>query len=163
MSNNIIVDNGKIKEVENIKQLRNILGVELADNLISCEKVLLVEGPTDVKLLSNLLPLLRSEIKEKIKNGKLIILSTSGTKNLIQYANFYKNVLCDVVVLTDLDTEGRRVYDKILSDKLLDTKSVFFVNNDNSSSNKDSELENIIKPNYIQQFITKNLPEFSIE
>ena len=162
ISNNIIVDDGKIKKVKDIKQLRNILGVELSDNLTSCERILLVEGSTDAKLLLNLLPLLISEIKDKIKKGQLIITSVGGAKYLIQYVNFYKNVLCDVIILTDCDKDGHGVQDKIISEHILETKSMFFVDNVNYP-NKNSELENIIKPNYVEQFMLNHLPEFNIE
>ena len=161
VSNNIIVDSGKIKKVKDIKQLRNILGVELSDNLISCERILLVEGSTDSKLLLNLLPLLNPEIKDKIRKGQLIISSVGGTKYLSQYVNFYKNVLCDVVVLTDCDKDGHDVQDKLLSENILETKSMFFVDNVNYP-NKNSELENIIKPNYVEQFMLSHLLEFNL-
>lgn len=161
VSNNIMVDSGKIKKVKDIKQLRNILGVELSDNLISCERILLVEGSTDSKLLLNLLPLLNSEIKDKIRKGQLIISSVGGTKYLSQYVNFYKNVLCDVVVLTDCDKDGHDVQDKLLSENILETKSMFFVDNVNYP-NKNSELENIIKPNYVEQFMLSHLSEFNL-
>lgn len=161
VSNNIMVDSGKIKKVKDIKQLRNILGVELSDNLISCERILLVEGSTDSKLLLNLLPLLNPEIKDKIRKGQLIISSVGGTKYLSQYVNFYKNVLCDVVVLTDCDKDGHDVQDKLLSENILETKSMFFVDNVNYP-NKNSELENIIKPNYVEQFMRSHLLEFNL-
>lgn len=161
VSNNIMVDSGKIKKVKDIKQLRNILGVELSDNLISCERILLVEGSTDSKLLLNLLPLLNPEIKDKIRKGQLIISSVGGTKYLSQYVNFYKNVLCDVVVLTDCDKDGHDVQDKLLSENILETKSMFFVDNVNYP-NKNSELENIIKPNYVEQFMLSHLLEFNL-
>lgn len=161
VSNNIMVDSGKIKKVKDIKQLRNILGVELSDNLISCERILLVEGSTDSKLLLNLLPLLNPEIKEKIKKGQLIISSVGGVKYLTQYVNFYKNVLCDVVILTDSDKDGHDIQDKLLSERILETKSMFFVDNINYP-NKNSELENIIKPNYVEQFMLSHLLEFNL-
>lgn len=161
VSNNIMVDSGKIKKVKDIKQLRNILGVELSDNLISCERILLVEGSTDSKLLLNLLPLLNPEIKDKIRKGQLIISSVGGTKYLSQYVNFYKNVLCDVVILTDCDKDGHDVQDKLLSENILETKSMFFVDNVNYP-NKNSELENIIKPNYVEQFMLSHLLEFNL-
>lgn len=161
VSNNIIVDDGKIKKVKDIKQLRNILGVELSDNLTSCEKILLVEGCTDAKLLLNLLPLLNPEIKDKIRKGQLVISSVGGAKYLIQYVNFYKNVLCDVIILTDCDKDGHDVQDKLLSENILETKSMFFVDNVNYP-NKNSELENIIKPNYVEQFMLSHLLEFNL-
>lgn len=161
VSNNIMVDSGKIKKVKDIKQLRNILGVELSDNLISCERILLVEGSTDSKLLLNLLPLLNPEIKDKIRKGQLIISSVGGTKYLSQHVNFYKNVLCDVIILTDCDKDGHDVQDKLLSENILETKSMFFVDNVNYP-NKNSELENIIKPNYVEQFMLSHLLEFNL-
>ena len=161
VSNNIMVDSGKIKKVKDIKQLRNILGVELSDNLISCERILLVEGSTDSKLLLNLLPLLNPEIKEKIKKGQLIISSVGGVKYLTQYVNFYKNVLCDVVILTDSDKDGHDIQDKLLSEHILETKSMFFVDNINYP-NKNSEMENIIKPNFVKQFMLNYLVEFNL-
>lgn len=160
VSNNIIVDNGKIKKVKDIKQLRSILGVELSDNMTSCEKILLVEGATDVKLLLTLLPLLNPKIEEKIKKGQVVISSVGGTKYLMQYANFYKNVLCDVIILTDCDKDGHDLQTKILDEHILETKSMFFNNNDNYP-HKSSEMENIFKPNYVQQFMLKHLPEFN--
>lgn len=161
VSNNIIVDDGKIKKVKDIKQLRNILGVELSDNLTSCEKILLVEGSTDMKLLLQLLPLLKPEIKEKIKKGQLVISSVGGTKHMMQQVLFYKNVLCDVVVLTDNDKDGHDLQNKVISENVLDPNSMFFVDNSASYPAKSSEIENIIKPNYVEQFMKEKLSEFS--
>jgi len=112
-------------------------------------------------LLIHLLPLLNPEIKDKIKKGQLIISSVGGAKYLPQYVNFYKNVLCDVVVLTDYDKEGYEAQKKLLAEHTLESKSMFYIDNIDYPE-KNSELENIVKPNHIEQFMLKHLTEFNI-
>lgn len=159
INNNILIDDGKIKNVKNIRQLREILGVELSENLTCCEKILLVEGDTDEKMLRYVLPLLNNKITERFKKGLLQIMSAQGTKFIVQYTNFYKNVLCDVKVLLDNDEAGNKVKQDLLSKNILKASSIYSID---ISTSKQSELEDIIKPTFVNEFMKKEFKEFNL-
>ena len=44
ISRNIIIDNGTAKPAKNLKEVREVLGIKVSDNLINSKYVLVVEG-----------------------------------------------------------------------------------------------------------------------
>lgn len=55
ISSNVIVSSGKATPAKSIKEIRDTLGVELSDNLISCSFIVFVEGLSDKKVIESLL------------------------------------------------------------------------------------------------------------
>ena len=67
LNENIIVDQGKANPVKRIKEIREVLGTQVSDNLINAEIVLVVEGETDKMALEKLLPNMSDIIKKLFK------------------------------------------------------------------------------------------------
>ncbi|MDR0918568.1 MAG: hypothetical protein LBM93_04885, partial [Oscillospiraceae bacterium] len=63
----IIVDSGSAKPAKNIKEIRDVLGVLPADNLINASHVLVVEGEDDQIALSKLLLNMSSTLKSALQ------------------------------------------------------------------------------------------------
>lgn len=108
LKENIIVDSGKATPVKKIKDIRDVLGTKVSDNLINAENVLIVEGEDDKIVLEKILPQMSESIKKAIQNGILIIDDMGGTGNLPYKLSFYRNLQCRYHVLLDNDDAGRR-------------------------------------------------------
>ena len=150
ISNNILVDNGRIKKINNIKQLRNILGIKLSDNLASCEKVIVVEGESDIVVLKHLLSLINSDVIKLINHGNVVFQNAGGVSKIEQQVRFYKNVLCDVIVVIDNDADQH--INELIKDNVLGHSDIITIEN----TKKVSELEDIFLPKVSVEFF-KNI------
>ena len=108
LKENIIVDSGKAIPVKKIKEIRDVLGTKVSDNLVNAENVLVVEGENDKIILEKILPQMSESIKKAIQNGTLIIDYMGGTGNLPYKLSFWRNLQCKYHVLLDNDDAGRR-------------------------------------------------------
>lgn len=108
LKENIIVDSGKATPVKRIKEIRDVLGTRVSDNLINAENVLVVEGEDDKIALEKLLPQMSESIKKALQNGTLIIDDMGGAGNLPYKLSFYRNLQCKYHALLDNDDAGRR-------------------------------------------------------
>jgi len=142
IKSNVIVSSGKATPAKNIKEIRDILGVKVSDNLISSNFVLFVEGETDKKIVEKLL-MSDAEIKESISNSELSILSLGGASNLSSKLYDSKNKIFEYHVLLDNDKAGNSAYDTAYKNGLIDIKQVTFTNCIGMS---ESEIEDCIKP-----------------
>lgn len=107
LKDNIIVNAGKATAVKKIKDIRDVLGTKVSDNLINAEHVLVVEGEDDKIVLEKILPHMSESIKKAIQNGTLIIDDMGGAGNLPYKLSFYRNLQCKYHVLLDNDDAGR--------------------------------------------------------
>lgn len=126
LKENIIVDSGKATPVKKIKDIRDVLGTKVSDNLINAEHVLVVEGEDDKIALEKLLPQMSESIKKAIQNGTLIIDDMSGTGNLPYKLSFYRNLQCKYHVLLDNDDAGRRAGQDAETQGLLNTRNTTY-------------------------------------
>lgn len=126
LNENIIVNNGKATPVKRIKEIRDVLGTQVSDNLTNAEHVLLVEGEDDKIILEKLLPNMSEKIKKAIQNGTLIVDYIGGTGNLSYKLSFYKNLQCKFHVLLDNDEAGRRSGEKAEQEGMLNVRDVTY-------------------------------------
>ena len=126
LKENIIVDSGKAIPVKKIKDIRDVLGTKVSDNLINAENVLVVEGEDDKIVLEKILPQMSESIKEAIQNGTLIIDDMGGAGNLPYKLSFYRNLQCKYHVLLDNDDAGRRAGQDAEIQGLLNTRNTTY-------------------------------------
>lgn len=108
VKSNVIVDGGKATLVKKVKEIRDVLGTIVSDNLINAENILLVEGEDDKVALEKLLPRMSLHVKKAIQNGTLIIDYLGGAGNLSYKLSWYRNLQCKYHVLLDNDDAGRQ-------------------------------------------------------
>lgn len=128
IKSNIIIDSGKAKSAKNIKEIRDILGVQISDNLSNAEYILAVEGEEDVIALQAILPMLSPVIKGYFDKHLFIIQSIGGTGNLSYQLNLLTSQLCTYHVLLDNDESGRNSYKKAEEKGLISNKQTTFTN-----------------------------------
>lgn len=126
LKENIIVDSGKATPVKKIKEIRDILGTKVSDNLVNAENVLIVEGEDDRIVLEKILPQMSESIKKAIQNGTLIIDDMGGAGNLPYKLSFYRNLQCKYHVLLDNDDAGRRSGQEAEIQGLLNTRNTTY-------------------------------------
>ena len=126
LKENIIVNDGKATPVKKIKEIRDVLGIHISDNLSNAEHVLIVEGEDDKIALEKLLPSMSTKIKRAIQNGTFIIDYIGGAGNLPYKLSFYRNLQCKYHVLLDNDDAGRHAGSEAERQGLLDVRNVTY-------------------------------------
>ena len=126
LKENIIVNDGKATPVKKIKEIRDVLGIHISDNLTNAEHVLIVEGEDDKIALEKLLPSMSTKIKRAIQNGTFIIDYIGGAGNLPYKLSFYRNLQCKYHVLLDNDDAGRHAGSEAERQGLLDVRNVAY-------------------------------------
>ena len=126
LKENIIVNDGKATPVKKIKEIRDVLGIHISDNLTNAEHVLIVEGEDDKIALEKLLPSMSTKIKRAIQNGTFIIDYIGGAANLPYKLSFYRNLQCKYHVLLDNDDAGRHAGSEAERQGLLDVRNVTY-------------------------------------
>ena len=126
LNENIIVNAGKATPAKKIKEIRDVLGTKVSDNLINAEKVLIVEGEDDQIVIEKLLPVMSDKLKKAIQNGTLIVDYIGGAGNLPYKLSFYRNLQCEYHVLLDNDEEGRRAGQRAEDEGLLSVRNTTY-------------------------------------
>lgn len=138
LKENIIVNAGKATPVKKIKEIRDILGTKVSDNLINAEYILIVEGDDDKIALEKLLPQLSETIKKALQNGTLIIDYIGGAGNLPYKLSFYRNLQCKYHVLLDNDSAGRQAGQEAENQGLLAVRNTTYTM---CNGSPDAEIE----------------------
>lgn len=143
LSSNIIVRNNRAEVIENIRQIREELGIAVSDNLYNAEYILLVEGTTDARALTKILCQKSEKICRLIENGILAIKPIGGVHNLDVVIKNYQNVLCkNIYVYIDHDTEANNAKEKVFKNNLIQPE---FLLQTIIIDKLESEFEDLIK------------------
>ncbi|MDD3287484.1 MAG: AAA family ATPase [Alphaproteobacteria bacterium] len=116
ISSNILVEGGRASKATNISEIRALLGVRVSDNLSNASFCLLVEGPTDKRIISSIFAASSSILARAINEGLLVIDMMNGTKNLPYKLDLWLHSLCTCYVLLDNDKDGQKAASEIAKD-----------------------------------------------
>lgn len=150
ISSNIIIDNGTAKPAKNLREVREVLGIKVSDNLVNSKYILVVEGDDDKEALKYILPKMSEKIGKAIKQNLLTIHELGGASSLSYSLSLLKNMLCSYVVLLDDDDAGRKAFNKADKDNLIKAKDVTFTT---CIGMTEAEFEDCLKPTVYQQRI----------
>ena len=139
---NIIVMAGRAGKARRIEEIRDALGIQLADNLIGAYVVLLVEGEEDRELISSILASLSSALRNSLTQHLLAIDHLGGATNLHYKVTFYKQNVCNIHAFMDDDEEGRRAIEGALRRNILEPSDY---NIATCQGMKNSELEDLFQ------------------
>lgn len=154
---NILVQDGNAECAKDFEVIRESLGVQLSDNLVSAKLILLVEGITDRDVLKAWLPSLSKIVDAALKRGDLIIQSLNGAGKLGYRLGIYQSLICNTHVYMDNDVPGRAAITNA-KEKLLITDKEY--NLTAVHSMKNSEFEDLIAPS---SYLPKLNAEFGID
>ena len=119
VKSNIIVLGNKASSAKNINEIRDVLGVRIADNLRHADLVLLVEGEDDATALRSLLGAASAKLLNATKDGLLAIDTMLGGTNVAYKLGQLRDGLCTSHVLLDYDAAGRAGANKAMAEGLL--------------------------------------------
>jgi len=142
LEKNILVTKNDIKTVTNISEIRAELGVRVSDNLKSATLVILTEGVEDVQILKSWLFKMSHKVKDAYEKGLFVFETMGGCNNLSYQVSLHRNLICNVLVYLDADTEGKKAYQEAKKASLLTPKDVFLTS---TRSVHDTEIEDLVK------------------
>lgn len=145
VSSNIIVEHGSARPAQSINEVREVLGVGVADNLIHAKKVLVVEGKCDEVILRKLLPMVEQKLEGMLSGGEIAVRGIGGTHNLCYELTHLRNELCSYVVLVDYDKAGTDAVERAKEQHLFDSVEKQVVTA-SRNERQESEVEDFIKP-----------------
>lgn len=148
---NIIVDGGNAKKASNIREIREILGVKLSDNLYGAKIILFVEGITDRDILIPLFEKKSRKLKRALSDKELVIQPISGTDHIELHLSMAKSMVSDFFVFLDNDEAGRNAVNRCQSKKLLDIKDYMLAIYDDMTN--ESEIEDMLNVNLYERTI----------
>jgi putative ATP-dependent endonuclease of OLD family len=147
---NVIVTGNRAVPANTVREIRDILGVQVADNLTHAELVLLVEGPSDVTALDALLrhasPLLRS----CLDSTRLVVSPVGGAGSLKYRLAQTRDAMCMLHVFLDDDAPGRAAADAAMRDALACQADITFSVCDGMS---EAEFEDMLDPDLYADWI----------
>ena len=120
---NIIVEGGVAIQANNIREIRNILGVKVSDNLYDAEVVLLVEGETDAISLEAILSDRSAKLMSAIATHRLSIMPMGGTGGLSYYLTMTNQLIGQAVVFIDSDEAAKQAMKKALDQHLINEQN----------------------------------------
>lgn len=150
IDSNIIVDKGLAYHAKTISEIREILGVQAADNLADARFVIVVEGKHDADILEHLIKIADEELYSRLNSNLLIIKPLNGVANLSNTLFELRNSMCKYVVLLDNDSESETAYQKAKDRMLLDDSAVKFTM---VKGLRESELEDSINIDLYKDYI----------
>ena len=115
IKNNILVNSGTAQSAKSIKEIRDILGVLPADNLINASHVLVVEGEDDKISLNKILKALSPKLKAALLKNILVIKPLSGASNLNYELSTLRSFMCKYFVFLDADEAGYEAAEKAIN------------------------------------------------
>lgn len=140
IGSNIIVDRSKARKAKSLREIREVLGIRVADNLSSAELVLVVEGSDDAVALRALLAKASDTLGRALDDGQIAIDDTHGAGNLSYKLSLLRDQLCTTHVFLDHDAAGIGAAKKAELNGLLEPADRTFAT---SVGMKESELEDL--------------------
>jgi len=148
--NNIIVQKGSANHSTNIRQIRDTLGVEVADNLVSANFAILLEGLSDIRCIDKLLTEKSRLYTQYKQEGHVILENLHGCSKAAYTASLYKNLLIEVFLLLDSDSAGTQSMKDIINKGILSTSETLKISVTGMNS---AELEDLIDMNFYKDMI----------
>lgn len=152
VSGNVIIRENRAVQAASLSQVRQVLGVRVADNLQSARVALLVEGLGDRRIASCLLAARSEVLQRAIDDGSLRMEIITGAANAAyQFRHFYDSV-CRVHVLLDDDAAGRKALEALECEQGFSRRDVTAVSVVGMS---ESELEDLLDEAQLASTILK--------
>jgi predicted ATP-dependent endonuclease of OLD family len=152
---NIIVSKSKATPASSIKAIRDSLGVQVGDNLTQAEYVILVEGKTDIQILTALFTNRSQEYSDLLGKGIVVFDDLGGTGNIAYKISSLSQAITTQILITDDDKAGREA-DKKAGQAGLYEKYRFGWKRP-AISFRSTELEDMIDPDLYWNALQKDL------
>ncbi len=154
VGSNILVDGKRAKPASRIVEIREALGVRASDNLRHAEIVLVVEGISDVRVITALLGAESGRLKAALADHLLVVDCLHGSGKLSFKLSELRTAITEYHCLLDNDDAGRAALEKAQGDGLLQANE-FHVTSPPSGA--DAELEDLLDQAVYEHALQKHL------
>ena len=124
VKNNYILEKGVIIPAKSIKDIKQLLGVTVSENLIGFELVNLFEGETDRESFIKFIRIKKSPLLDLYDSGLLGLHSMKGLKQLESYVTGYYQYAVEFNVLIDNDSEANLQVRQLLKKGLINESNI---------------------------------------
>jgi predicted ATPase len=149
----VISDSVQEKDPDTLFPLQAALGYNIAQNLFISKKNLLVEGVSDLMILTALSGILESENREGLRND-ITIVPTGGLEKVATFISLLRGSQLEIVCLLDsyTDPSGRAKMDNLIADKIIQKNKIHFFDEFLDTHDK-ADLEDLFaKEDYLKLF-----------
>ncbi len=153
VSSNIIVNNRRARSAESIDEIREVLGVQAADNLLHAELVLVVEGEDDRTSVGALLRTRSVLLASALAKNRMTIDTLGGATNLAYKVGLLRDALCQYHCLLDADSAGTSAFDRAKRARLVTDADVNFTT---CQGMREAELEDLLNPTLVEEILRAN-------
>ncbi|GAK91794.1 hypothetical protein JCM19297_286 [Nonlabens ulvanivorans] len=149
----IISDSIQEKDPNTLFPLQAALGYDIAQNLFVSNKNLLVEGVSDLIILTAFSGILEADGRESLRSD-ITIVPTGGLEKVATFISLLRGSSLEIVCLLDsyTDAKGKAKMEKMISDKIITKSKVRFFDEFIDSHSK-ADLEDLFtKSDYLKLF-----------
>lgn len=149
----VISDSIQEKDPNTLFPLQAALGYDIAQNLFVSKKNLLVEGVSDLIILTALSGILESDGRTGLRDD-ITIVPTGGLEKVATFISLLRGSKLEMVCLLDsyTDAKGKAKMERMISDKIIQRSKVRFFDEFLDSHTK-ADLEDLfVKSDYLKLF-----------
>ncbi|MDY0221528.1 MAG: AAA family ATPase [Desulfobacterium sp.] len=149
----IISDSLQEKDPNTLFPLQAALGYDIAQNLFVSKKNLLVEGVSDLVILTALSGILESDNRTGLRSD-ITIVPTGGLEKVATFISLLRGSQLEIVCLLDsyTDAKGKAKMDKMISEKIIHKNKIRFFN-EFVDDYTQADLEDLfVKSDYLKLF-----------
>ena len=149
----VISDSIQEKDPNTLFPLQAALGYDIAQNLFVSKKNLLVEGVSDLIILTALSGILESDGRTSLRDD-ITIVPTGGLEKVATFISLLRGSKLEMVCLLDsyTDAKGKAKMDRMISNKIIHRSKVRFFDEFLDSHTK-ADLEDLfVKSDYLKLF-----------
>lgn len=142
-SSNIIVEKNKARSCKSLGELRECLGVQLADNLVSARLAILVEGLTDETVLRAVFSHRSKALNRAFQNQEIVFIPVKGAGKLANRLSALRPTITPTFVVFDKDASGQDAISSCKDQGLIGEGDYTILS---TVGMKESELEDLYEP-----------------
>jgi len=149
----VVSDSIQEKDPNTLFPLQASLGYDIAQNLFVSKKNLLVEGVSDLIILTAISGILESEKREHLR-GDITIVPTGGLEKVATFISLLRGSKLEIACLLDsyTDAKGKAKMDKIIAEKIINKNKIRFFDEFLVDYTK-ADLEDLfVKEDYLKLF-----------
>ncbi len=152
-SNIVLIENGKAAPTKDIRKVRDCLGVRVSENLSNADFVLLVEGPTDEKILASILCHKEPKLRNVLNNGSMRFEQLGGGTNVGYKVTDLRSKMFKFHVVLDNENVLQGKIKSLLDEKQIFDREYSFVRIPKFS---ESEIEDVFDEDAIRDEVLEH-------
>lgn len=149
----VISDSIQEKDPNTLFPLQAALGYDIAQNLFISKKNLLVEGVSDLVILTAMSSLLEAEKREGLRND-ITIVPTGGLEKVATFISLLRGLQLEIACLLDsyTDPTGKAKMENLIAEKIIQKNKIHFFDEFLETHDK-ADLEDLfVKQDYLNLF-----------